>query len=70
MKVNGEVTSISCPPAPDDIGIIMYTSGSTGKPKVRLSLNFYQCCGSGIRCLFDPCIRDLGWVKNQDPDPG
>ncbi len=31
-----------------------------------------QCCGSvfGIRCLFDPWIRDPGWVKNQDPDPG
>jgi hypothetical protein len=25
---------------------------------------------SGIRCLFDPWIRDLGWVQNQDPDPG
>jgi hypothetical protein len=25
-----------------------------------------QCCGSGIRCLFDPWIRDPGWVKNQD----
>jgi hypothetical protein len=24
--------------------------------------------GSG--CLFDPWIRDLGWVKYQDPDPG
>jgi hypothetical protein len=23
--------------------------------------------GSGIRCLFDPWIRDPGWVKNQDP---
>jgi hypothetical protein len=23
------------------------------------------------RCLFDPWIRDPGWVpKNQDPDPG
>jgi hypothetical protein len=21
-----------------------------------------------IRCLFDPWIRDPGWVKNQDPD--
>jgi hypothetical protein len=21
------------------------------------------------RCLFDPWIRDPGWVKNQDPDP-
>ncbi len=31
-----------------------------------------QCfgSGSGIRCLFDPWIRDPGWVKNQDPDPG
>jgi hypothetical protein len=23
---------------------------------------------SGIRCLFDPWIRDPGWLKN--PDPG
>jgi hypothetical protein len=29
-----------------------------------------QCCGSGIRCLFDSWIGDSGWVKNQDPDPG
>ncbi len=28
------------------------------------------CCGSGIRCLFDPWIRDPGWVKSQDPDLG
>ncbi len=30
-------------------------------------------CGSGsrIRCLFDPWIRDAGWVKyRQDQDPG
>jgi hypothetical protein len=26
--------------------------------------------GFGIRCLFDPWIRDPGWEKNQDPDPG
>jgi hypothetical protein len=26
--------------------------------------------GSGIGCLFDPWIRDPGWVKSQDPDPG
>jgi hypothetical protein len=25
--------------------------------------------GPGNRC-FDPWIRDPGWVKNQDPDPG
>jgi hypothetical protein len=29
-----------------------------------------QCCGSGIRCLFDPRIRNPTWVKNLDPDPG
>jgi hypothetical protein len=31
-----------------------------------------QCCGSGsgIRCLFDPWIRDPGWIESQDPDPG
>jgi hypothetical protein len=33
-------------------------------------LSIGQCCGSGIRCLFDPWIRDPGWVKSQDPDPG
>ncbi len=28
--------------------------------------------GSEIKCLFDPCIRDPRWGKNQhhDPDPG
>ncbi len=25
--------------------------------------------GSGIWCLFDPWILDLGWLKSQDPDP-
>jgi hypothetical protein len=31
-----------------------------------------QCygSGSGIRCLFDPWIRDPGRVKNQVPDSG
>ncbi len=31
-----------------------------------------QCCGSGsgIRCLFDPWIREPERVKNRDPDPG
>jgi hypothetical protein len=35
-------------------------------------LYLIQCCGSGsvIRCLFDPWIRDPGWVKNLDSDPG
>jgi hypothetical protein len=26
--------------------------------------------GYGIRCLFDPWIRDPRWVKRQDSDPG
>jgi hypothetical protein len=26
--------------------------------------------GSGIGCLFDPWIRDPGWVESQHPDPG
>jgi hypothetical protein len=34
------------------------------------SKNQYCESGSGIRCLFDPWIRDPGWVKSQDPDPG
>jgi hypothetical protein len=25
---------------------------------VLYSVDIYQCCGSGIRCLFDPWIRD------------
>ncbi len=35
-------------------------------------ISFSQCrrSGSGIRCLFDAWIRDPGWVKNKDPDPG
>jgi hypothetical protein len=32
----------------------------------------FQCCRSesGIRCLFDPWIRDQGWNKIQIQDPG
>jgi hypothetical protein len=31
-----------------------------------------HCCGSGsgIRCLFDPWIRDPGRINKQDPDLG
>jgi hypothetical protein len=47
----------------------------SGSKNILMALNtctVIQCCGcvSGIRCLFDPWIRDPGWVKNQDPDPG
>jgi hypothetical protein len=31
----------------------------------RSHIPFFQCCGSGIRCLFDPWIRDPGWVKTK-----
>jgi hypothetical protein len=32
---------------------------------------FYQCCGSGIRCLFDSWIRDgFKIIRIWDPDPG
>ncbi len=38
--------------------------------KTSIVFSYMQCCGSesGIWCLFDPWIRDMGWVKNQDPD--
>jgi hypothetical protein len=26
-----------------------------------------QCCGPGIRCLFDPCVRDPRWKKSGFP---
>jgi hypothetical protein len=40
---------------------------------VRYSTNILnQCCGSGsgIRCFFEPWIRDPGWVKIRIRDPG
>ncbi len=32
---------------------------------IRYTGTYLQCCvfGSGTRCLFDPWIRDPGWVK-------
>ncbi len=35
-------------------------------------VSYKQCCGSGsgIRCLFDPWVRDPGWVKSKDPRSG
>jgi hypothetical protein len=38
--------------------------------KIVNKLSRKQCSGSGIRCLFDPWIRDPGWVESQHPDPG
>ncbi len=34
------------------------------------AMPFYQCCGSGIWCLFDPWIRDPGWVKKSGSGSG
>jgi hypothetical protein len=49
-------------------------NGSTklAKTLVTEMVQYQQCCGSGsgIRCLFDLWIRDPGWEKNQDQDPG
>jgi hypothetical protein len=39
-------------------------------PSLRLQENSFEDPGSGIRCLFDHWIWDLGWVHFQDPDPG
>ncbi len=36
---------------------------------VSLSVADPDPLGSGNRCLFDPSIRDPGWVKSQDPEP-
>jgi hypothetical protein len=41
------------------------TNGSRTAELTKVCLT--KCCGSGIRCRFDPWIRDPGWVKNQDP---
>ncbi len=46
-------------------------------PLQEFQVNLYafpQCCGSGIRCLFDPWNRDPRWVKIRvrirDEQPG
>jgi hypothetical protein len=41
---------------------------------MEISKGFFQCSGSGIRCPFDPWIRNPGWVKVRiwirDEQPG
>lgn len=46
----GPVTSVSSPPGPDDIAIIMYTSGSTGKPKGVILSHFNLVSAMGSLC--------------------
>jgi hypothetical protein len=33
-------------------------------------LSIFQCCGSGIRCFFDPLDPGSGMGKNPDPRSG
>jgi hypothetical protein len=49
---------LSLPNVNPDAGFGMQVHGNVANPDP----------GSGA--FFDPWIRDLGWVKNQDPDPG
>jgi hypothetical protein len=48
----------------------MYVIKYENKQKKGIFQRKKQCCGSGIGCLFDPWIRDLGWVEIKHPDPG
>ncbi len=54
-------------PAAARAALTAQTAAAPAPETVCWASPLYQCCGSGIRCLFDPWIRDLGWVKNQDP---
>ncbi len=66
-------------PDPGSGAFLTPRSGSRDGWKIRIRIRdeppgsgTIQCCGSGsgIRCLFDPWIRDPGRVKNLDPDRG
>jgi hypothetical protein len=52
------------------IGLRIRTQMNTDPDEGRQSAYSVADPGSGIRCHFYPWIRDLGWVKNLDPDPG
>jgi hypothetical protein len=45
-------------------GTVVSSLGSSSKN------SFFQCSGSGIRCLFDPWIRDPGWAKKSGSGSG
>jgi hypothetical protein len=51
--------------------------GDESKERLIFSSKAVLLTGSGIRCFFNPWIRNLGWVKSQelgnhlfDADPG
>ncbi len=42
----------------------------TSDKRIRIREAAHLRVVRGIRCLFNPQIRDPGWVKNQDPGSG
>jgi hypothetical protein len=69
-----KVTEISSqPPLPPEMKVTEISSQPPLPPEIEVTeISSRQCCesGSGIRCLFDPWIRDPGWVESQHPDLG
>ncbi len=57
------------PPPPIHISLWMHIAEWCERLRLQCQSR-NQCCGSGIQCLFDPWIRDPGWVKNKDEHPG
>jgi hypothetical protein len=59
---------VAAPAAAGDVP----TPGGPDLPPPPKKHGFKQCCGSGIRCLFDPWIQDPGWEKIgiRDEQPG
>ncbi len=56
----------------EDGGERIFTLIRLSNEVLEAGVSKFQRCGSesGIRSLFDPWIRNPGWVKNQDSDPG
>ncbi len=79
MQVTDEVTVMyTVTPADHSLASVIlrhqeYIQTASKTPIRNAGISDYtlsQCSGSGIRYLFDPWIRDPGWVKNQDPFRG
>ncbi len=50
------------------MGVVTAAASLIGRGTEQL-VGFQQCCGSGIRCLFDPCWFWNGLKKTRS-DPG